>query len=62
MGENLCSPTTENLGLIKFKGRDNTKIACVIKNSQDYVEHLKLKRNVTDPNAKFGLDGGKQNR
>ena len=45
---------------LKFKGRADTKIACVIKNSQDYVEHLKLKRNVTDPHVKFGLDGGRE--
>ena len=44
---------------LKFKGRNDTKIACVMRNSQDFVEHLKLKRNVNDPHAKFGLDGGR---
>ena len=45
---------------LKFKDRNDTKIACVMKNTLDYVEHLKLKRNVSDAHTKVGLDGGRE--
>ena len=43
---------------MKLKDRDDTKIACVIKNSTDFIEHMKLQRKVRDAHKRVGLDGG----
>ena len=45
---------------LKFQGRNDTKIACVVKNSLDFIEHLKIRRNVTNALTKVMLDGGRK--
>ena len=45
---------------LRLKGRDDTKIACVVKNSWDFIEHLKISRNVKNAHTKVLLDGGRK--
>lgn len=45
---------------LSLQGRDDTKIACVVKNSRDFIEHMKIQRGVTNAHVKIGWDGGKK--
>ena len=46
---------------LKLKGRDDTRISCVMRNAPDFIEHLKIKRGLSDAQAeaRVGGDGGR---
>ena len=47
--------------MLKLKnGRDDERIACVMRNARDFIEHLKIKRALTNAKSKVrvGADGG----
>ena len=42
---------------LKLNGRDDTRIACVMRNARDFVEHLKIKRKLRDDQAHVRVSG-----
>ena len=47
---------------LKLKDRDDTRIACVMRNAPDFIEYLKIKRGLSDAQAeaRAGGDGGRE--
>ena len=43
---------------VSLNGCSDTRKACVMRNPCDYMEHVKIKRGLTDAHARVGIDGG----